>query len=225
MNERKNKKFVIYDNYLLDVSNYIETHPGGRNLISDNLYNDVGRYMTGTQAYSANFHAWDHNYSTHCYAIKNLAYAELVNDSNIIQTKNSTNHVLNHSFKIDDKREIAQNIYEYRISTNELSFARFLTGHTWIGKHFTVTSKELNKTRYYTTCLALDDKLKDKHMNLLRSIKEEVAVTEVINKTSNYLNIYAKRYNYPKTLSNQLYTSQEEFIFRGPMVNLINSRV
>ncbi len=217
-NERKNKKFVIYENYLLDVGTYIETHPGGKNLLSDNLYGDVGRYLTGNQAYSNNFHAHDHNYATYVYALKKLAYSEIVNDNNIVQTHNCNNHFLDASFQIANKREISQNIFEYRFTTNELSFSRFLTGHTWIGKHFSVTSKVLNKTRYYTTCLALDDKLKDKHMSLLHSVKDDIAVTEVINKYSNYLNLYIKRYNYPTALSNQLFKSQEEFIIRGPMV-------
>ena len=118
MNERKNKKFVIYENYLLDVSTYIETHPGGRNLLSDNLYGDVGRYMTGNQAYSSNFHAYDHNYATYIYALKKLAYGELVNDSNIVQTHNSINYFLNASFQIANKREIAQNIFEYRFGSS-----------------------------------------------------------------------------------------------------------
>lgn len=220
--EKAVKKFVIFENYICDVGNYIEYHPGGRNLLSDNLYSDVGRYLTGTQAYSKDFHQYDHNYQTYVYLLENLAYAKLLNDSNIVQTHNSNNVTLSQTFQIADKKEIAQNIYEYRITSNEFSFARFLTGHDWIGKHFSVTSKTLNKTRYYTTCLVLDDKLRDKHMSLLKNMKDNnQSLTEITVKSANYMNIYSKRYNYPEALSNQLFNSKEEFIIKGPMVIII----
>jgi hypothetical protein len=217
--ERKIKKFVLYENYVCDVTKYIDAHPGGRNLISDNLYCDVGRYVTGTQAYNKDFHAWDHNFSTYVHILHKLAYAELTNDSNIIQNFNGMNHFLDDWFEILNRREIAQNIYELRITSDELSFARFIPGHRWFGKHISVTSLQLNKTRYYTTCLILDHKLRDKHVNLMKQMRETVEkISEISLKTSNYFNIYCKRYDYPDALSNQMYENEEEFNIKGPLV-------
>ncbi len=217
-NEKKNKKFVIYENLICDVGNYIESHPGGKNLISDNLYSDIGRYMTGTQAYSSKFHNYSHNYRTFLYLIEKLAYAELKDDNKIVMNHKMMSQFLNNNFNVDSKREIATNTYEYKFITNEFVFSRFLIGHQWIGKHFSVTSKRLNKTRYYTLCLVLEEKLYNKHNELLLCTKEGKELSEININTTNYLNIYSKRYEFNDALSNELYIGKDEFIIRGPMV-------
>ena len=223
-NEKKNKKFVIYENLICDVGSYIESHPGGKNLLSDNLFTDIGRYMTGNQAYSSNFHNYSHKYKTFVYLIEKLAYAELKLEDNIVMNHKMVSHFINNSFTIENKREIASNTYEYRFKTNELIFSRFLKGHQWIGKHFSITSKKLNKTRYYTLCLVLDEKLHNKHNELMDYIKEGKEVSEINFNTTNYLNIYCKRYPFVDALSNELFLGNNEFIIRGPMVIEINFR-
>jgi hypothetical protein len=217
--EKKHKKYVLYENYVCDVTKYIDAHPGGRNLISDNLYGDIGRYITGTQAYNQNFHTWDHSFSAYVHILTKLAYAELTNDSQVVQNYNGINHYLDDWYEVVNRREIALNVFEYRITSDELSFARFIPGHKWIGRHFSITSLQLNKTRYYTTCLILDEKLRDKHYNLMKQVRENsTKVSEISLKTSNYLNIYCKRYNSPEALSNQMFEGEEEFNIKGPFV-------
>jgi hypothetical protein len=214
--EKKNSKFVIYENYLLNVEKYIIVHPGGRNMIEENLFSDVGRYLTGTQAYSTKIKAHSHKLATFEYALKNLAYAE-IKESDHIVIKDNMDHFINDTFSIMGKREIAQSIFEYRVSSINLTFVRFQTGHTWIGKHFSFTSKKLNKTRYYTLCLAMDEDVKNCHNSLLNNVMKDNAIKPIVNMTSNYLAIFSKRYNFQNTLSNELYISMEDFIIRGPM--------
>jgi cytochrome b involved in lipid metabolism len=38
--EKSKKKWVLYDNYICDVGSYITSHPGGANMIQENLYSD-----------------------------------------------------------------------------------------------------------------------------------------------------------------------------------------
>jgi hypothetical protein len=214
--EKSNRFFVIYENYLLNVENYITAHPGGRNMISDNLFSDVGRYLTGTQAYSTQIKAHSHKLATFEYALKTLAYAE-IKDNDRIVLKDYKDHFLNETFTIKGKREVAQSVYEYRLSSSNITFARFITGHSWIGKHFSFTSKKLNKTRYYTLCLAMDEEIKISHNSLLNNVLNDGQLKPIVNTSSNYLAIFSKRYNFPNTLSNELYLSMDDFIIRGPM--------
>ncbi len=71
---------------MCDVGYFIESHPGGSHLLIKNLYQDIGRYVTGTQAFSKNFKPYSHNYLTHKYIMMQLAYAEIKDNHNILSS-------------------------------------------------------------------------------------------------------------------------------------------
>jgi hypothetical protein len=215
----KSRKFVLYENYLIDVDEFMNSHPGGRNLIQDYLYQDVGRYLTGTQAYNSTFPAHNHKYNTFKHIINKLAYAELIEDENKIVINTD---IIDRPLAVSNKRPIAENTYEYRFDSDILSFARFIKGHEWIGRHFSVTNERLNKTRYYSNCLALDPIIRTK----LNAILDNALCDKIINHdtrvdlkdtTSTYFNLYSKRYNAPEALSNRLFESSDSFHVKGPL--------
>ncbi len=57
------RKFVIYDNYIIDISEFMYYHPGGLIHIEENLYSDISRFVTGTISLNKNFNSYSHSYS------------------------------------------------------------------------------------------------------------------------------------------------------------------
>ncbi len=142
------------------------------------------------------------------------------------------------------RREIAANLFEIHLkpATKEYSvnpvFPKGLTGYSWIGKNFTVTSKQLNKTRYYSTCLALNETIYDLTKNNLTNIlafeQNLPSVTVCLpndKQVTDYLELYIKNYNRPGDLSKYLCEFQvqefsldygsDDLIVNGPMVRII----
>lgn len=244
--ESKNKKWVIYDNLICDVGLLVDYHPGGKNLITDSLYTDIGRYITGTQAYNTKFKAYNHKYMTYKYFLNAMAYAYLKDESYLIK-KNNLPHFLNGAetdkIVLLDKKLIAEHTYEYKFKLDFISnekenvvFAKFLPGHLWIGRHYAVSSKMLNKTRYYSICLSLDEKLTECYteiLNKLIDIEEESTVNEksinslfknessklVVN--AEYFTLYIKKYDFSNTLSKHINKLEKfednDLVYKGPI--------
>jgi hypothetical protein len=222
--EKLRRKYVIYENLLVDVTNFYEHHPGGRNLIKDNLYLDVGRYLTGTQGYSSGINPNTHNYWTVKYMIQKLAYAEIIQTQDILTSVIDSSHHIEKYLKVNAKYEIAKNTFEYKFHDNDFKFHKFIPGHRWLGRHFSISHVYLAKTRYYTTCITLD-KVYKKKINILldNAIKgychTKGMLFELHERTANHISFYIKRYKEPEALSNALYDESAEFKIKGPFVN------
>jgi hypothetical protein len=245
--EKKNTKYVLYDNYVCNVGDYITYHPGGPMMIRDNLYLDVGRYLTGTQEYSKNFSPYNHNLSTFKFMMEKFCYGSL-KDSHMIVTE-KTNSDFNRSelsgLKLNctymdesypillEKKLIAKDTYEYKFkSTKGIAFAKILPQVSWIGRHFSITSKKLNKTRYYSLSISLTEEMKERHLGLLENVKRLERKQDIVNlvmkdaeRYSDTLCLHIKRYNYKNALSDHLFNlntlNQTDLIIKGPLVKII----
>ncbi len=242
------RKFVLYDNYVCDVEKYIKEHPGGAKMIEDNLYSDMARYMTGTQPYSKDYKAYDHNFATTKRLLQSMCYGMIKDNNGIVvnsltERSNLSNveileiigrmKVMNESYSLLlERREIATKFYEFRFgSQQKLNFARFLQGVSWIGRHFSLASTGLNKTRYYSLCLSLNPVYIEKLLLLTENIrrlerKETVQRVTVHPQElySNYLSLYIKHYNFKGALTDHMMrlalNSQSDLIIKGPLVNI-----
>jgi hypothetical protein len=240
--EKKKKKYVLYENYVIDVSSYMKYHPGGSNMIEENLYSDMGRYLTGTQAYNKNVKPYSHNFTTIRYLLNNLNYGELKDDHRIIKISSDGNDgrlVDYTSVNINEiypllsaRREIAENFYEYQFKfKGNFKFSRLLPKLSWMSRHFSLSSKTLNKTRYYSLCLCLDPLIYKRHIELLDNLKHlknnknNLLQNLILNEDeliSDYLSLYIKRYKFEGTLSDNIFSfspkNQIDLIIKGPMV-------
>jgi hypothetical protein len=57
------KKFVLYDNYLIDIDEFMHYHPGGFIHLDVSLYNDITRFVTGTVALNGKWKPFNHPYT------------------------------------------------------------------------------------------------------------------------------------------------------------------
>jgi hypothetical protein len=219
----KGINFVLYENLICDVGPFMNRHPGGKNIIGSNLYTDVGRYLSGTQGYSSKVDSNNHNYFTIRYLIQKLAYAELIQDTNILINITDRSKNFERNLKITSKKEVARNVFEYKFVDKNYQFAKFLTGHTWLGRHFTISNSYIGKTRYYTLSLAMDYSYRKRLNILMDNMLKGIALNsnmeyKLEERHADYLCFYIKRYKYPDALSNVLWEESSEFKVKGPMV-------
>lgn len=79
------KKFVFYDNYLVNVEDFINSHPGGKNPLIENIGLDVSRYLTGCVPFNSTFKQHNHKYLTMKYIVENRIFGVL-NDKIMFST-------------------------------------------------------------------------------------------------------------------------------------------
>ena len=53
--KKEGSLFVLHENYVCDVTEFINFHPGGRIHIEENIGLDVTRYVTGNASVNNNF--------------------------------------------------------------------------------------------------------------------------------------------------------------------------
>jgi hypothetical protein len=224
--EKVKTKYVLYENYVCDVGSFINSHPGGRNMIKENLYVDVGRYITGTQGYSKEIGPHNHNFATVKHMIMKLAYAQVKQDNMLVLNKSDQGRFLDVQVTVETKREIAKDTFEYRFNIGQHQFAKYLEGFKWMGRHFTISNYGLTKTRYYSICLALDENYRTKFNQMLDNARESKMITsdvklKVEERQAAYISFYIKLYRHPDALSSCIYENQSVLNLKGPFVNIL----
>lgn len=240
--KRKNgDKFVMYDNFVCNVEKLVKEHPGGMLLISENIGRDVSRYMDATEAFSSSFSPHDHLYLSYRYLINSLAVGVFVDENQIIKSADKPSSFIDSEAVLVKRRSIAEETGEiiFKLPDSSEKFASFLEGHQWIGRHFAVSSRKLNKTRYYSLCLCLGElfqaRLNTLLENCVRAQRGESLLDVNIDDASLFddtLKLYAKRYRFKNALSDHLFSVGEssnanenlnnlsdnkDFLLKGPL--------
>lgn len=126
-------------------------------------------------------------------------------------------------------RKVAESTSEFSIffKDNPYTFTRYMKGFSWMGRHFSITSKRKNMTRLYSLCLSANKEIHDKHTVLIENIdilEKKSQPNKVILSSkelnSDYLQVYIKKYNTPNALSLYLHSSIINFSdisVKGPL--------
>ena len=130
--------------------------------------------------------------------------------------------------EIISSKLIAKNTFEIKIllKNNDYRISQFIPGFYWMGKHFALTSKKLQKSRLYSVCLCLNSEIliaQERLMNNISLLENNQNINELPeNFTQNikYIEIYVKRYNYKDALSNYINSENniQDLKIKGPIV-------
>lgn len=189
-NQQSNSlSIVFYDNLVCDVSKFIDHHPGGDNNLRKYVGKDVSRFLSGTYPANKYFNAHKHLNQTILALMDHYAIGSLKNN-NLNLTRDFSNNSIDvnsfHKASLESIDEIAKETYqiEFKIEDENhkiIRFAKALPGIEFFGKHFSVFSNKLNKTRYYSICLALNKETYSSHKNLL----DKLLKSKTTNKENN----------------------------------------
>ena len=155
--EKGQKRLVILDDLVLDVTNFVNSHPGGRFLLENNTGKDISKYFHGGYSYEPDMNASNHKHSNYARTIVNdLIVARYV-------AKRGTSIM---SAKPQMSDEAARDIRTYKFvprgDQNLASgMANFYPDLTNCGRHYLVqgvneAGKRIGHARQYTVAASMD---------------------------------------------------------------------
>lgn len=213
----------------MDVADYIDEHPGGKRLISDNIGRDVSKFFYGGYAMGKNGYPYAHSQEALSLVFRKLAIARLVykNDgapkfsANLAARKEIVSNVFTVTFGMERRIPGVQSYY------SDLDL---------IGRHYLVWSKDLkDKKRQYTICNVLDTGVYKEYIKAIDSFKnnqspasssKQYRIKEIFtsDKSSNEVSLTLKDYNVRGGLSSKICRDPKvsedavpKYFLKGPM--------
>ncbi len=139
---KQEKKIVFMDNYIVDVTEYIEHHPGGQINLIETLNHDVSRYLDATSSINPDFDPHDHLISTYQHILDKMVIGVVQDNSGLIIDSKNENQVIDDLMSLISTRDISKDTKEFKFSSvnkyPNYSFTRFIPGCEFIAKHFAV---------------------------------------------------------------------------------------
>jgi len=125
---KNGKKYVLYDNFVIDVESFIYEHPGSAYAIIQNIGRDIGKYFYG--AYHLETSIEPHQHSSYANRIlEKLAVAKIKGvESELFLSKETDDYQLpqsEHVYNVISMQEIAKNIYRVRFGGTNLKVLNF----------------------------------------------------------------------------------------------------
>ena len=164
------KKLVLFNNFVVNVENFMDEHPGTRFVISHNIGKEIGKYFYG--AYSLEQDVAPYTHSSYAASlIKRLTVGKLEiskkyenEDENMkIKSKNSAiNSKLyivesvyliespDLVFTVRSKTEINESVSRIEFHGSDTTIKKFYSGLKLLGKGYSITSLNNYISRYYT---------------------------------------------------------------------------
>jgi NAD(P)H-flavin reductase/cytochrome b involved in lipid metabolism len=154
MIHKESKKWAFYDEFVIDVAPFVNSHPGGAIFIKKAYGEDMGKYINGSSSYGKNYLPYDHTNQARDLA-ERLAIARIPYPEEVFLKKSSRATMSDMSWKLVSKSNIARDTLLLRLSSNEFELVNSHLSPSNFGKHFLVTAniKGLPIRRYYSLML------------------------------------------------------------------------
>lgn len=210
------RKIVLLDNLVCDITDFINSHPGGASNIEPFVGKDISRYLSGTFAPHSGFKLYKHRFQTIKYAIEKFTIGKLHDNHQIAFIENNKEKISvypNCGFERVSYILIAKDTYKVELACNcmDFKFAVGLPGVDFLGRHYSVTSKIMNKTRYYSICFILNNQVNAAHRRLMdcmlnsQELKLTTSFPELKLPTSkSQIEFHLKKYNRTESMSYHL---------------------
>jgi len=165
---KSGKKYVVLDEYVLDLESFLPYHPGGKFVLQHNIGQDVSKFFHG--GYSLEGNMGPRPASGH----KHTNQARKIVNKLIIARLDATTEVSSTICMVDNALTTAVNLttnaffLKSRDGRTVPNFRRFFPGTKMLGKHFTIrTLTGLKPTRHYTICNVMQPKVYSQLVNML----------------------------------------------------------
>lgn len=195
---RDKKKYAFYEKYVLDLKGFVNLHPGGSFMIKDAYGEDIGKYLIGCSSYGYNYNPYVHSLKA-LDMVRRLAIGMVKFPSDILQYKNKDKP----EFKVITwtlvaKQEIANHVYMFQLTSQEVIIQKEHFPIYAIGKHFRADVHiHYNKVSRYYSMMFVDlptwkQQTLERQIDI--SINQEPKSGELEPLQSNILNLIVKIY-------------------------------
>jgi len=190
---------VFLDQWVLDIGDFMSSHPGGESLLRLNVTEDVGKYLTGTLGWSREVVAYTHSKYARIlvkqHRIGRLAYPE-----NVILGLNGAPTLDCMDWQLADRSEEADGlIVRFSFSIRNHKVNNSPTGVDWMGKHFRLTAVIAGQKvrRYYSMAICLSVGVRNRWIGSMQSLGHDVDTVEFVRRAEtdeDYMELVVKRY-------------------------------
>ena len=150
----KNRKWVFYDDYILDVSGFKLNHPGGSFVFKSVYGQDVGKFINGSSSVNDEINPYTHSEISKN-MINFLKIGRLAYPVGVFINKTPTENHSSMIWTLSKATKVSSTVYCLEFSSEVWDVVENPFGFEWMGKHFLVTAKVNRKTvsRYYSLTL------------------------------------------------------------------------
>lgn len=190
---------VFLDQWVLDIGDFMSSHPGGESLLRLNVTEDVGKYLTGTLGWSREVVAYTHSKYARIlvkqHRIGRLAYPE-----GIIQGQSGAATLDSMVWQLTERSEEADGlIVRFSFTIRNHKIANSPAGVDWMGKHFRLTAIIAGQKvrRYYSMALCLNLGTRNRWIASMQSLGHDVPTVEYVRRAETeeeYMELVVKRY-------------------------------
>lgn len=213
------RQLMILDNLVIDVTEFINEHPGGRFVMQHNVGEDISKFFFGGYCLEGNLNGISPGH-------KHSAYARLiVNDLAIAIYEREIPTTTGQTVVISKEKSmvLAPDIMHVVLETQqtEEAFRSYYDDDRLLGKHFRVEwcgMLEADRVnRHYTISNTMNPKIYDTLVNALQTDSEPDSRI-FSSQPSQFVRFTLKNYKQPKGLSFRLFDEVQEhpYLISGP---------
>lgn len=154
-NVKRGKKLVFLDTHILDISSFIDSHPGGSYLLADSIGEDYGKYIYGVNGLEATHTGFAHPSFVWTF-VSLMKVGEVGYHLGVVHKNSGPPDLHNMRWTLASKTPMAPNVSRFAFVSDEMFINHAPKGLDWIGTHFRVTADFAmgqRVHRYYSLCL------------------------------------------------------------------------
>lgn len=145
---KKGKKWVFFNQLVLDMTAFENSHPGGRYMINGIIGQDAAKYVYGVINYAKEI--LPHVHSSQALKLsKKFAFTEVALPSGIFVSNTLEEVPLKHSWKVLNVSLVSQEINCIEFVSENLAVNSEPFGYEWMGFHFSIKNSR-NLRRFYS---------------------------------------------------------------------------
>eukprot|EP00357_Protocruzia_adherens_P010652 CAMPEP_0115008406 /NCGR_PEP_ID=MMETSP0216-20121206/21901_1 /TAXON_ID=223996 /ORGANISM="Protocruzia adherens, Strain Boccale" /LENGTH=859 /DNA_ID=CAMNT_0002375823 /DNA_START=310 /DNA_END=2889 /DNA_ORIENTATION=+ len=160
------KRYILMDNFVLDITDYVTSHPGGAFIFQDlALHDDISRFIVGNYALNQKVSVHVHSIASQKYIHNNLICGLLTVANKNVKSKSSdieietpsTEKPGKETWELTEKQNLTSDTLQCYFKSNTIDIDPTPNNLESMGRHFKVTATVNGKrvTRLYTTVFSL----------------------------------------------------------------------
>ncbi|CAI2387249.1 unnamed protein product [Moneuplotes crassus] len=224
---QQGRKVVLFNNYIIDVASFIDEHPGTALAITQNIGQDVGKYIFGATGMNCDVPKYCHS----SYSIKileKLAIGKMCTTSKEITEYWEKPTPKESVFVVEEKSTIFDDVVRVKMRVlkqkEAISRKHQVNDLRYSGMGYSITSLKDQLCRYYTICDCMRDEVYQRYCKIFTAVSEgspiEDTDTNIQDLFDDSLEFVVKKYPKAKTgmsvrLSNA--SDLDKFYVNGPL--------
>ncbi|CAG9330481.1 unnamed protein product [Blepharisma stoltei] len=133
---KENLKWVFFDEFVVDVSGFMQNHPGGDYMLREVIGEDVGKYINGCSSIGDGVLPYGHTQIAR--NLLNILVVGKIGQTNdyILNKDGITDDTWNMNWKIAKRYNLSSTTQSIEFKSHKWAVRESPRGFEWIGKHF-----------------------------------------------------------------------------------------